>query len=109
MGVLARARLWNRIDITGCEQGTFDDRRGLTARGVQLAADPVPYACRYELFTDDAWVTARFEATCEGAGWLRTLRIERAAGRWRVTTGEQGDLDAAVRAAGRPSQPFPGS
>ena len=35
--------------------------------------------------------------------------MERAAGRWRVTTAEQGDLDAALRAAGRTAAaPLPG-
>ena len=36
------------------------------------------------------------------------VRMERAAGRWRVTTGEQGDLDAALRAAGQ-RRPCPAS
>jgi uncharacterized protein len=104
-----RALLWTRTDTAGAEHVTFDDRRGLTARGVQVAIDPIPYACRYELYTDEGWATARFEATAEGAGWLRTVRMERAAGRWRVTTAEQGDLDAALRAAGRAaSAPLPG-
>jgi hypothetical protein len=104
-----RAILWTRTDVPGAEHVTFDDRRGLTARGVQVAVEPVPYACRYELHTDEGWATARFEATAEGAGWLRTVRLERAAGRWRVTTAEQGDLDAALRAAGhRASAPLPG-
>jgi hypothetical protein len=104
-----RALLWSRTDTAGAEHVTFDDRRGLTARGVQVANDPIPYACRYELYTDEGWATARFEASAEGAGWLRTVRMERAAGRWRVTTAEQGDLDAALRAAGRTAAaPFPG-
>jgi hypothetical protein len=104
-----RALLWTRTDTSGAEHVTFDDRRGLTARGVQVAIDPVPYACRYELYTDERWATARFEATAEGAGWLRTVRLERAAGRWRVTTAEQGDLDATLRAAGRTAgAPLPG-
>jgi uncharacterized protein len=103
-----RALLWTRTDTAGAEHVAFDDRRGLTARGVQLAVDPVPYACRYELYTDEAWATARFEATAEGAGWSRTVRLERAAGRWRVTTAEQGDLDAALRAVGRATAPLPG-
>jgi uncharacterized protein len=103
-----RALLWTRTDTAGAEHVAFDDRRGLTARGVQVAVDPVPYACRYELYTDEAWATARFEATAEGAGWSRTVRLERAAGRWRVTTAEQGDLDGALRAAGRVAAPMPG-
>jgi hypothetical protein len=34
--------------------------------------------------------------------------MERAAGRWRATTAEQGDLDAALRHAGHPPEPPPG-
>jgi hypothetical protein len=104
MSTLPRAFAWQRLDTTGAEQVSFDDRRGFRGRGVQVAVDPVPYACRYELITDESWATARLEVSVEGAGWLRTLKLERAAGRWRVTTAEQGDLDAA---AGR-SMPLPG-
>lgn len=94
MTLLPRALMWTRTDVPGAEHVVFDDRRGLVAHGVQLAVDPVPYTCRYELYTDESWATARFTATVEGAGWLRTVRMERAAGRWRVTTAEQGQLDA---------------
>jgi hypothetical protein len=94
MTLLPRALMWTRTDTAGAEHVVFDDRRGLTAHGTQLAVDPVPYTCRYELYTDESWATARFTATAEGAGWLRTVRMERAAGRWRVTTAEQGQLDA---------------
>jgi hypothetical protein len=109
MGVLPRALVWARSDTTGAEQVSFDDQHGLAARGVQVAVDPVAYACRYELYTDERWATVRFEASAEGAGWLRTVRLERATGRWRVTTAEQGDLDAALRAAGTAAAaPLPG-
>src|SRR5947207_4433261 len=107
MSVLPHALIWQRLDVTGAEHVTFDDRSGLVARGVAVAADPVPYACRYDLMTDDSWATVRFEATVEGAGWLRSVRMERAAGRWRVTTAEQGDPDAALRAARRAAPPQP--
>lgn len=86
--------MWTRTDVAGAEHVVFDDSRGLVAHGTQIAVDPVPYTCRYELHTDETWATARFTATTEGAGWLRTVRMERAAGRWRVTTAEQGQLDA---------------
>lgn len=93
MTLLPRALLWTRTDVAGAEHVMFDDRRGLVANGVQIAVDPVPYTCRYELHTDESWATTRFTATVEGAGWLRTVRMERAAGRWRVTTAEQGSMD----------------
>jgi hypothetical protein len=103
MTVLPRAFAWQRTDTTGGEFATLDDRRGLHAKGVAFAADNALYSCRYELHTDHDWVSARLEVTAEGAGWLRTLRMERAAGRWRVTTGEQGDLERVL-----PGAPFSG-
>jgi hypothetical protein len=109
MAVLDRALFWRRLDVTGAEQVLCSDRQGLHARGTVLVADPLPYACHYELFTDDSWQTARFEATVEGAGFARALKMEHYSGRWRVTATEQGDLDAALRAAGRPQAPMPGS
>lgn len=99
MTVLPRAYAWQRTDTTGGEFVTLDDRRGLRAKGIAFAADNALYSCRYELHTDDMWASTRLELTVEGAGWLRTLRMERAAGRWRVTAGEQGDLERVLPTA----------
>jgi hypothetical protein len=120
MTVLPRSLLWRRVDEAGTEHvvlsdafaGAGGDQRttaGLHARGTMICANPVPFTCRYEVYTDNAWATARFDATVEGAGFSRTTRLERAAGRWRVTASEQGDLDAALRSAGHPRAGFPGS
>ena len=78
------------------------------ARCISSIAAATVARSSYELFTDESWVCARFDAIAEGAGWLRTLRMERAGGRWRVTTAEQGDLDAALRAGGHPTAQPPG-
>jgi uncharacterized protein len=86
----------------------LSDASGLHARGTQLCADPIPYTCRYELYTDEGWATVHVEASVEGAGFLRVVRLERASGRWRVTASEQGDLEAALRAAGAPPAGLPG-
>src|SRR5690606_38320264 len=79
---------WRRTDTDGCDHALVDDRDGLRARGTAVAATPVPYTCRYELVTDERWATMRLEVTTEGAGWERSVRLEHAAGRWRVTTAE---------------------
>jgi hypothetical protein len=109
MATLPKALLWQRTDTTGTDLALFDDRRGLYARGVATAIDPIPYVCRYELATDETWATAHLDVSVEGAGWLRTLRLERAAGRWRATTGERGDLDRALVNAGHAPTGLPGT
>jgi len=109
MAPLPKALLWQRTDTAGTDLALVDDRRGLYARGVATAADPIPYVCRYELATDETWATAHLDVSVEGAGWLRTLRLERAAGRWRATTAEQGDLDRALANAGHARTSLPGT
>jgi hypothetical protein len=108
MAGLPNALLWRRLDAAGAEHVLFSDRAGLHARGTMLAAEPLPHTCRYELYTDDTWATARLEVTAEGPGFVRQTRLEHAAGRWRVTATEQGDLDAALLAAGQSRAAVPG-
>lgn len=103
------AYFWDRIDSSGSDLALVDDRRGLYARGHATAVDPVPHVCRYELVTDEDWAAVRLDVAAEGAGWLRTLKLERAAGRWRASTAEQGDLDAALTALGHPPAGLPGT
>ncbi|MCA2214629.1 putative glycolipid-binding domain-containing protein [Jidongwangia harbinensis] len=109
MPTLPASRFWARRDTDGTEHALVDTRTGLYARGIALAVDPIPYTCRYELQTDPGWVTNRFDVSVEGAGWARTLRLELAAGRWRATTSEQGDLDAVLSAAGHAGAGLPGT
>ncbi|WP_206025328.1 putative glycolipid-binding domain-containing protein [Micromonospora zingiberis] len=108
MPALPKSLLWTRIDTAGAEHALADDSHGLAAHGTQVAADPIPYTCRYQLLTDPQWVSARLEVEVEGAGWRRSVRLERAAARWRVTAAEQGDLDGALAAAGRAPAGLPG-
>jgi hypothetical protein len=109
MPTLPASRFWARRDTDGTEHVLVDTRTGLYARGTALAVDPIPYTCRYELQTDPGWVTTRFDVSVEGTGWTRTLRLELAAGRWRATTSEQGDLDAVLSAAGHAGAGLPGT
>jgi uncharacterized protein len=108
MPTMPKSLFWVRTDTAGSDHALLDDRGGFRARGVAQAVDPVGFTCNYELIADETWHTARLEVTAEGAGWLRTLRLERAAGRWRATTGEQGDLDGALRRAGHAGAGLPG-
>ena len=108
MPTMPKSLLWTRTDTAGAEHALVDDGHGLTAHGTQLAADPIPYTCRYRLATDPEWVSVRLEVEVEGAGWRRSVRLERATRRWRVTAAEQGDLDAALAASGHAPAGLPG-
>ena len=108
MTTLPKSLFWIRTDTEGADHALLDDGRGLRAKGVAVAATPIPYTCRYELVTDETWATVRLEVSAEGAGWRRTVRLERATGRWRVVTGEQGNLDRALAAAGQRPVGLPG-
>ena len=109
MPTLPAAKFWQRLDTSGAEHVLVDTREGLYARGTQLAVDPIAYTCRYEVQTDPGWVTSRAEVSTEGTGWARSLRLELAAGRWRATTTEQGNLDAVLSAAGHARAGLPGT
>src|SRR5256885_9831892 len=108
MPVLPRSILWRRLDTVGTDHALLAEQSGLYARGTMTAAEPVPYTCAYELLVDDGWGSVRLSVSAEGAGWLRSVKLERAAGRWRVTAGEQGDLDAALVAARHPPRRLAG-
>ncbi|MEV4344939.1 putative glycolipid-binding domain-containing protein [Actinoplanes sp. NPDC049596] len=108
MSPLPQSLFWERKDTAGAEHALVDASSGLYARGTALAVDPIPYTCRYELRTDAEWVTGYLDVIAEGADWSRSVRLELAAGRWRATTKEQGDLDAVLSAAGHAGAGFPG-
>ncbi|WBB65484.1 putative glycolipid-binding domain-containing protein [Micromonospora sp. WMMD812] len=109
MPTMPKSLFWTRTDTAGSEHALFDDSQGLAARGTMLAVDPIPWTARYQLATAPDWTTTRFEIEVEGTGWLRSVRVERAAERWRVTTAEQGDLDAVLSAAGHAPAGLPGT
>ncbi|WP_319459794.1 putative glycolipid-binding domain-containing protein [Micromonospora sp. RTP1Z1] len=106
---MPKSLFWARTDTAGAEYVGFDDRQGLAARGTALAVDPIPYTCRYQLTIGPDWAATRLEAEAEGAGWSRSVRLERAGDGWRVRAGEEGDLDAALRAAGHAPAGLPGT
>ena len=100
---------WDRTDVAGAEHVLVDVRDGLVARGTALAVDPVAYTCTYEVVTGPDWTTSRVQVAAEGAGWARSLKLELAAGRWRATTSERGNLDAVLAAAGHARAGLPGT
>jgi hypothetical protein len=66
----------------------------LAASGVQLGIDPLPYRLDYLLETGPHWKTRTLEVSAVGAGWRRSVRLERDdAGRWTYRSGATGDVD----------------
>ncbi len=106
---MPKSLFWARTDTAGSEHVVLDDRQGLTAQGAALAVDPIPYTLRYRLTVGADWSTSRLEAEAEGAGWTRSVRLERSGDGWQVRTGEEGNLDAALEAAGHPPAGLPGT
>ena len=84
------------VEFTEVELG----EDGLSARGIQLGAVPVPYRLGYRLDAKgDGFVTRSLAVEAIGEGWERRLRLERGeAGRWSVE----------VRASGESDLPAPG-
>lgn len=106
---LPASLFWSFKHAPGAEHALVDARDGLYARGTVVAVAPIAYTAAYELRTDPGWATAHLEVSAEGAGWARSLKLELAAGRWRATTAERGDLDQALVAAGHARAGLPGT
>ncbi|GIG56715.1 hypothetical protein Lfu02_10870 [Longispora fulva] len=96
MTVYPSSRAWQRVEPPGTELALFREHAGLTAEGSAVVGGEMPYVVRYSLATDELWRTRRLDVDVTGVGWRRTARLEHAAGRWRVATGEEGRLDGSV-------------
>ncbi|MEW2382849.1 putative glycolipid-binding domain-containing protein [Micromonospora sp. NPDC047707] len=104
---LDRALLWQRLDVVGTDFAVVDQQ--LTAAdGVALIGGVLPYCLHYRLRREPDGRCTTLSVTTEGAGWRRRVRLRRDAEQWRVDTHESGDLDAALRRAGRPVAPIAG-
>jgi hypothetical protein len=90
-----RAVAWKKDDPFGVEYADVTlapDR--LSAIGVALGTDPVPYRLDYELETAEAFVTANLQVTARGDGWRRGLRLERSSGGvWTADASADGTID----------------
>ena len=66
---------------------------GLSARGVQLGADPAPFRVDYRLEAPRSWVTSKLELTATAEGWSRRLLLEHdGQGGWRADVADTGDV-----------------
>jgi uncharacterized protein len=84
---------WSKDDPFGAEYAevAFDDDT-LTARGIAIGSDPLPYRLDYSLRTGPSFVTAEVEVSSRGEGWKRSLKLVRSkAGEWNAETATVGE------------------
>jgi hypothetical protein len=89
----ATAVAWSKDDPFGAEHAevAFDDD-ALTASGIAISSDPLPYRLDYSLRTGPSFVTAEVEASSRGEGWKRSLKLVRSkAGEWNAETATVGE------------------
>jgi hypothetical protein len=90
-----RAVVWVKDDPFGLEHAVIKlGPEHLSADGVAIGGEPVPYRLDYELETGPGFVTTRLRVRSRGEGWQRGLDLRRdAGGTWTVDAGEDGDAD----------------
>ena len=90
-----RVAVWAKEKRPGYEfaEVTLEPDR-LSARGVAIGGDPVPYRLDYVLETGPGFVTTLLDVSSRGAGWSRRLVLRRdGAGAWTVDAETVGDLE----------------
>ncbi len=66
---------------------------GLSATGIQLGADPVPYRLDYRLDATDGFATRELVLTASGEGWRRRVALRReGSGAWSSSAGDEGEV-----------------
>jgi hypothetical protein len=90
-----RVAVWAKEKRPGYEfaEVTLEPDR-LSARGVAIGGDPVPYRLDYVLETGPGFVTTLLDVSSRGAGWSRRLALRRdGAGAWTVDAETAGNLE----------------
>ncbi|GII95605.1 putative glycolipid-binding domain-containing protein [Sinosporangium siamense] len=87
-----RSLVW--LKEAGAEYADVELLEGLTATGVAVGADPVPYRLEYSLRTFPNLTTEALSVQSSGAGWWRSLDLRRSAdGLWSCEAQADGELD----------------
>lgn len=90
-----RAVAWVKDDPFGvefAEIGLAAER--MSAEGVAIGVEPIPYRLDYALETGPGFVTSRLRVASRGDGWRRTLDLRRRTdGDWSVEADAEGGVD----------------
>jgi len=86
---------WNGLDQWRAEVSEIDLGSGrLSASGVQIGVDPLPYRLDYAVVTSSAFVTEAIRVIVKGAGWHRRLDLRRdTSGQWSCDVENSGAAD----------------
>jgi uncharacterized protein len=86
---------WVKDDPFGVEFAELDlGPNYLTARGVAIASEPIPYRLDYTLETGQDFVTSRLHVVSRGEGWRRSIELERDdRGIWKLGAEEAGAVE----------------
>jgi uncharacterized protein len=86
---------WNGLDQWRAEVSEIDLGSGrLSASGVQIGVDPLPYRLDYAVVTSSGFVTEAIRVIVKGAGWHRRLDLRRdTSGHWSCDVENSGAAD----------------
>jgi len=109
---MARSLVWMKPGGSELAEVELLDGR-LTARGIAIGSDPVPYRLEYELLTVGDYVTSRLQVRAAGhdathGPWSRSLTlVNDLEGHWTVETRDEGT--APLPASGGNAAEFEGA
>ena len=92
--MVERLVIWSGLDGARWEAAHLVlTHYGVTARGTQIAVDPIPYNLDYRLEAPDNFVTRLLDIRVRGAGWSRSLTLRHdGAGSWDWNSKEEGEV-----------------
>lgn len=87
-------RVWAKDQPFGAELADVNIGGGmLSANGVTIGTDPIPYQVEYQLTATDGYVTTQLAVRTQGDGWRRALNLARApSGTWSGTSESHGNV-----------------
>jgi hypothetical protein len=89
-----RFLVWSGVEEWLTEAAEVDvGEDGLSATGVQLGAEPVPFRVDYRLEAPDGFVTRELELTATAESWRRHLLLRHdGSGSWSAEVDDQGEV-----------------